>query len=376
MKLGLVCTSEVLKEKDSSNSFRRITRKKFIESRDKDQDAALSSLAEIILHNLELTIRTIEHCSKHGIDHYRISSGLFPLITDVSLNFSISDIPEYEDIILKMKQVGVTAKKYGISVSMHPDQYNVLASTNEEAVEKTANELNFAGLVLEIMGFDEGYSAPVNIHVNCSTKNCEEIELKQIADRFMENFSKLDSSIKSRLVLENEDKGCWNCENLFKWFHLYCGAEYNHAFPLTYDNLHHKCNPSFIEGEIVSDKQNVDAFYYSWDESVRPVFHWSEGTEDNPRSHADYISEDIPDFEREVVWECEVKAQDKAILKLLGKSLVTEKNKRFEELASLGNTIEMDEGLSEQEELEEAKRKIAKAQNKKLTQGYNAIYGV
>ena len=375
MKLGLVCISELLKEEDSSNAFRRVTRKKFIEMRDNDEDEAFTYLSDLIIHNLELTSKVIEHCQKNEISHYRISSSLFPLITDPTLNFAISDLPKYQDIVLKMKNVGSTAKKCGVSVSMHPDQYNVLASTNSEAVEKTINELNFTGLVLSIMGFEEDYSCPVNIHVNCSTKNCEEIELKQIVDRFMESFERLDDSIKSRLVLENEDKGCWNCGNLFKWFHLYCGAEYDHAFPLTYDNLHHKCNPAYINEEVVSDKQNVDAFYHTWPEDVIPVFHWSEGTKENPRSHTDYYSDDIPDFERVVVWECEVKAKDKAILKLLGKKPI-ETNSRFAELANLGDTIEYDESLSEKEELELAKAKIAKAQNQKLTQGYNAIYGV
>tara|TARA_Y100001973_G_scaffold61384_1_gene90259 strand:- start:18 stop:545 length:528 start_codon:yes stop_codon:yes gene_type:complete len=112
--------------------------------------------------------------------------------------------------------------------------------------------------------------------------------------------------------------------NLFKYFHIYTRETYNHAFPLTYDNLHNKCNPSEINGQKIDDVQNVQAFYHTW--NTTPVFHWSIGKSDAPsekRSHADYLDGDIPEFVNvdgipfTIKWECEVKAKDKAIFKIL-----------------------------------------------------------
>ena len=50
----------------------------------------------------------------------------------------------------------------------------------------------------------------MNIHVNC-TKG----DLADIAARFMSNLNKYRSKRdQSRLVIENEDKGCWTVDNL------------------------------------------------------------------------------------------------------------------------------------------------------------------
>ena len=52
---------------------------------------------------------------------------------------------------------------------------------------------------------------------------------------------------------------------------------------------------------------------------LSPVFHWSEGTPEKPRSHAEYFAlGNYPphiaiDSDKPVKWECEVKGKDKAI---------------------------------------------------------------
>ena len=60
----------------------------------------------------------------------------------------------------------------------------------------------------------------------------------------MRNFFACDIGVRNRLVLENEDKGFWSCQNLYKYFYSYMRHVYNFNFPLTLDNLHDKCNPS------------------------------------------------------------------------------------------------------------------------------------
>lgn len=376
MKLGLVCDSQILKDQSSGNVFKTLSRAKFIDSRDKSEDGAFSTLSDLIIHNLDLTIKIIDNCHQNDISHYRLNSNLLPLISDQSLNFSIFDLPKSQDIILKLKNIGSLLKKYDISLSASPQQNINLASIDQNSVNNTIAELNFLGLIFDVIGLNQDYSSPITISINSSTKNCEEIELKQITDRFMSNFKKLDESIKSRLVLSNEDKGCWNCGNLFKWFYLYCSAEYENSIPLSYNNLHHDCNPSYVNEVVVSDKQNVDAFFHTWPEEFVPVFEWSEGTKDDPRVPVEYYSENIPDFERQVIWACDAKASDKAILKLLGKESVVQSNERLQELLALGNSIQYDESKTEEQELELARQKIAKVQNQKLSQGFNAIYGV
>ena len=85
--------------------------------------------------------------------------------------------------------------------------------------------------------------------------------------------------------------------------------------PVTYDNLHDKCNPSqFLPF-------NGDYFYpmeecaKTWG-NVKPLFHHSESHPDktNPRSHAD-MPTDLPASDL-YDWDVELKAKDKAIREL------------------------------------------------------------
>ena len=57
-------------------------------------------------------------------------------------------------------------------------------------------------------------------------------------------------------------------------------------------------NRSQINGQEVTEEQNIQAFYHTW--GVSPVFHWSAGKSDKPsekRSHADYLDSEIPEFD-------------------------------------------------------------------------------
>ena len=71
------------------------------------------------------------------------------------------------------------------------------------------------------MKMPQDYTCPINIHPSLSTKEPNDANLKKIVDRFWQAFQKTNDGVKKRLVLENEDKGCWNCMNLFKYFHIF-----------------------------------------------------------------------------------------------------------------------------------------------------------
>jgi hypothetical protein len=82
------------------------------------------------------------------------------------------------------------------------------------------------------------------------------------------------------------------------------------------------CNPS----EESCIKWQAERCAYTWvsqgdgdSNFIAPVFHWSEGNPQKPRSHADYFSfMNAPPYiaiepNKPVKWECEVKQKDKAI---------------------------------------------------------------
>ena len=115
-----------------------MTRKRFNDlSKQKSREEALPDLSERILHNVKLTTQIIKHCSFNKISHYRLSSKLFPLITDNSLDISLENLTHIEEIKAELVNAGQTAKDLDISISIHPDQFNVLASEKPEVANKT-----------------------------------------------------------------------------------------------------------------------------------------------------------------------------------------------------------------------------------------------
>jgi UV DNA damage endonuclease len=326
--LGLTCISEELKEKDKKKySFRTMTRKRFNDLCVKDgRDEAIKELSARILHNVRTTRYIIRHCIHNNILHYRLSSALFPLVTDKSSDVSYEDLPNRFEIEEELAFAGKIAKQFGLSIGSHPDQFNVLASPNRDAVSRTINELNFQASIFDLIGLPQDHTAPMNIHVNYSPKDDETLEV--VATRFFRNLSMCNAGVYNRLTIENEDKGFFNVDNCIK-FSEYLFNTFGANIPVCYDNLHDFCNPS--EDRNVAFQAERCA--YTWVNQgegehnfLAPVFHWSEGTPEKPRSHAEYFAlGNVPpiiaiDPNMEAKWECEVKGKDKAI-RLLRKNL-------------------------------------------------------
>jgi len=319
--LGLTCISEQLKDKDKKEySFRTMTRKRFNDlCNTEGRDEAIKELSNRILHNVVVTESIVGHCAKSNIGHYRVSSSLFPLVTDETLEIDVEELPDIEQIKEELKQVGKTARENDISMGSHPDQFNVLASLNQDAVRRTIGELNMQASVLDMMGLPQDHTAPMNIHINYSPKDDEKLE--DVAERFYSNLMKCDSGVYNRLTIENEDKGFFNVDNCIK-FSDYLFETFQAPIPVCYDNLHDFCNPS----EDHSVTFQAERCAYTWvnqgdgeDSFLAPVFHWSEGKPEKPRAHADYFAlGNFPpciaiETDKPAKWECEVKGKDKAI---------------------------------------------------------------
>jgi UV DNA damage endonuclease len=305
IKVGLVCISEILKSINKKNAFQTMTRKRFLQL---SREQALKELSLRILHNCKLTKKIILHCAANGISHYRISSCLAPLVTDSTLNISYGDLPDLKEIELALSKAGVAAQTCGVSISSHPDQFNVLSSYSQDVVNKSIKELNHQAYILDLMGLPQNYSAPMCLHLNLSPDIKRE-NLASYVDRFKTSLSLCSPSVQKRLVLENEHGGYWNCANLYECF--------GHKLPLVFDNLHNDINQSNIEPQVL-----IDLFKTTWG-NYTPVMHWSEGTLEKPRSHAEFASHvpKVVSMNQDCVWEFELKGKDQAILQILKKDL-------------------------------------------------------
>jgi UV DNA damage endonuclease len=150
---------------------------------------------------------------------------------------------------------------------------------------------------------DKSHYYPINIHINTTKPTREEA-----AQRFVDNFSLLSESCKSRLTLENDDSPN---QYSVKILHDFVYTKTN--IPIVFDQHH------FNYGEQDQTMEEALRLAHStW--NVRPMTHMSspKTLEDNSgkqTAHADYIYEEIKTFGLDFDTEIEAKAKDLAVLK-------------------------------------------------------------
>ena len=228
MRLGLCCISLDLQELDEPLKFQTMTYKRFSAL---PRSEALDILGSRILNNMQVTHATIQHCARNNYC-YRISSDLFPLITYSAANISLTDLLQYNLIQEEIENIKQTIIDTEVRISCHPSEFNVLASPNQDAVNRTITELNFYANFLDSIGCPADYSCPMNLHINNRQGSNDEV-----VERFIQNFNRLSDNCRNRLVIENDDKlNCWSVKQLVEDFHPKTNI------PITFDYLHHACN--------------------------------------------------------------------------------------------------------------------------------------
>tara|TARA_R110002074_G_C12538876_1_gene665534 strand:- start:1703 stop:2611 length:909 start_codon:yes stop_codon:yes gene_type:complete len=297
MQFGLCCISIELKEQ--GYSFQTMTYKRFSSL---PRDEALEILGGRILNNMQVTHAHINYCADNGYT-YRISSDLFPLITYIIADVILTDLPQYADIIQEIEEIKQTIQNTGVRISVHPSEFNVLASMNQDAVDRTIRELNFYADFLDMLGLPSDYNCPMNMHINNRAGSNQEV-----TERFLYNFNMLQDNVRNRLVIENDDKlNCWSVKQLIQDFYPKTNI------PITFDYLHHACHPDDWTEEFA-----ILCCVETW-QGYRPLFHYSESAQgNNPRKHADYAEKDFYQYgEIDYDVDMELKQKDLAIAKFM-----------------------------------------------------------
>lgn len=294
--MGYCCLCLSL-EKEKVTTNRGMVKKTFLEK-------GLPYVSELAVKNTEDLIRIINFNAKSGIRMYRMSSDMFPWMSE----YEISDLPDYEIIDLNLKIAGDIARAMDQRLSFHPSPYCVIASENPSVVEKSIKELRQHAEIMDLMGLERSHKYPINIHINTTKPSKEDA-----AKRFLKSFELLPEGVKKRLVVENDDK-----KSQFTPTDLYNMIYKESGIPITYDFLHHKCNP-----DEISEEEALDLCISTWPENTIALTHFSDSRklyEDSGAkevAHSDWIWSKIETYGRVFDIELEVKMKDLALLKYL-----------------------------------------------------------
>ncbi len=211
--IGFACLANGLKHSD----YKIIRKANLTDEKVKD----------IISYNLDSLENIINYNIKNNIKLFRISSDLIP--------FGSSPVNKinWESIFRDKFKVIADKIKFGnIRVSMHPGQYTVLNSPNDEVVKRAIADLDYHAKILELLETD--FSSKLVLHIG-GIYGDKDSAIK----RFIKNFSRLSDNVRKRLVIENDDRS-FNILDVLK-----IGEQIN--IPVIFDNLHHEINPPQIK---------------------------------------------------------------------------------------------------------------------------------
>ena len=260
---------------------------------------------ELALANVKDMIEIIKWNEKQGIKLYRMSSDMFPWMSE----YELRDLPNFTQIKTNLQIAGRLATEFGQRLTFHPGPFSVLASENPAVVQKTIKDLNQHGEIMDLMGLPRTPYSAINVHVNTTQGG-----KVAAGERFGTNFRLLDESTKSRLVVENDDKEKqYAVEDLYEYIHTDIGI------PITFDYHHHWCHP----GELTQEAA-LKMAASTWPKGIRPLVHFSsckqiheDASQTNKRAHADYIYDEINDYGLSLDIEIEAKAKELAVLQYL-----------------------------------------------------------
>lgn len=295
---GYCCINTTLQKSEKITTNRGMIKRTFAEK-------GIQYTSELALQNVRDLSRIVKWNHEKGIKLFRISSDMFPWMSE----YELSDLPDYERIKNILSGTGKLANSYGQRLTFHPGPFDVLASLTPSVVDKCIKDLNKHGEIMDLLGLPRTPYAPINIHVN-TTQGGKESAMK----RFCVNFERLDASVKTRLVVENDDK-----ESQFTTEDLYEGVFKVIGIPVTFDYHHHWCHPG-----ILNQEEALKLATKTWPKEVKQLVHYSScqmihenSDQTNKRAHSDYIYEHINTYGLNLDVELEAKAKELALQQYL-----------------------------------------------------------
>ncbi|SHJ53885.1 UV-damage endonuclease [Geosporobacter subterraneus DSM 17957] len=263
IRLGYVAISLSLHEASPNKT---ITYKSY--EKLKDDESKLYRLKELVRENLTNTKRILIHNQVHDIKVYRFTSKLIPLAThpDV-IQWDYTKAFEQE-----LLDIGSYVKQHQLRVSAHPDHFTLLNSPKEDILAASLRDLKYHVNLFEGMNLSEK-EAKLVLHVG----GIYDSKSKAI-ERFKANFVKLPSSIRNRIILENDDKVYTASDVLSICKDL--------GIPMVLDIHHYWCNQN--EEDL---SQLLGDIFKTWDGQIHPpkIHVSSPRPGKNIRAHADDV---------------------------------------------------------------------------------------
>jgi UV DNA damage endonuclease len=230
-------------------------------------------LVATVAKNLACLKQILAFNLRHELLFFRITSDLVPFASHLvnQFNWQAHFQPQFLEI-------GQFIAEHGIRISMHPDQFTLINSLDTAVFARSVKELEYHADVLDLMRLDT--TAKIQLHVGGIYG-----DKGKSMQRFIERFETLDEGIRSRLVIENDDR-LYTLRDCLR-IHERTGI------PVLFDVFHHEINSS---GETVRDALAIVAPTWTERDGVPMLDYSSQEPGERTRKHAETI--DLAHFKR------------------------------------------------------------------------------
>jgi UV DNA damage repair endonuclease len=225
------------------------------------KDVAVEHLWDIVRHNISSTQSLVKKVGAYDpeLRMVRIGSDVLPMYTqpDWGWFYNQPDVRAYAEA--GFAEVGRLARALDVRLSFHPGQYCVLASDNDNIVERSIEEFEYHVDMARWMGYgatwhDHGFK--INVHLSG----------RGGADKFIRSLGRLTPEARNLITIENDEMTNG----------LDCTLAVSKHVALVLDIHHHWIN----SGEYISPTDSrVRTVIDSW-RGTRPVLHYSVSRED------------------------------------------------------------------------------------------------
>jgi UV DNA damage endonuclease len=228
------------------------------------QDEAEQRLWDLMVQNIESVRLLVERVSglENDLRMVRLSSDILPVYTEPNYSYFWRR-PDVRDYCEKQfSRVGEIARSRDVRLSMHPGQFTVLASDNDNIVNRSIEEFEYHVDMVRWMGYGKTFQDfKINVH----------IAGRRGPDGIRAALARMTPEARNCLTIEN-DEMTWGLED---------SLELVNDCALVLDIHHHYIKTGeYIETTDDRIKRVID----SW-RGVRPVIHYSLSREEHLIGH-------------------------------------------------------------------------------------------
>ena len=223
------------------------------------REVAEQRLWDLMVQNISATYKLVERVGNldESLRIVRISSDILPVYTESSWSY----FWRKPDVRLCAERsfmaVGDVARSRGVRLSFHPGQFCVLASVNENIVQRSIEEFEYHVDMARWMGYGRTFQDfKINVH----------IAGRAGPEGILAAYKRLSPEARNCITIENEENA-WGLDDCLRLID---------TVPIVLDVHHHWVR----EGEYIQPKDDrVKRVIESWRDR-RPTMHYSVSRED------------------------------------------------------------------------------------------------